>query len=58
MSRKIEVVPYNINWQNLYEAEAQKITNVLGSVVFGIKKIAATPNPGVRANRIMVLLVV
>ena len=58
MSRKIEVVPYNILWQTLYEAEAQKITNALGSEVFGIHHIGSTAIPGIMAKPIIDIMVV
>ena len=58
MSRKIEVVPYNINWQTLYGTEAQKITNALGSEVFGIHHIGSTAIPGIMAKPIIDIMVV
>jgi len=57
VSRKIDVVPYNPNWQTLYEAEAQKITNALGSEVFRIHHIGSTAIPGIMAKPIIDIVV-
>lgn len=49
----IEIVPYNPNWPNLYEAEAIKIKKALGNNCISIHHIGSTSIPGIPAKPII-----
>lgn len=57
MLRKIEVVPHNPNWSNLFEVEAGKIAAVLGQEVIAIHHIGSTTILTISAKPIIDLLV-
>jgi len=56
MSRKIEVVPYNINWPEMYEIEARKIREALGECIIAVHHIGSTSIPGIKAKPILDIL--
>ncbi|MCP4923601.1 MAG: GrpB family protein [bacterium] len=51
--RKIEVVPYDPDWATLFEAEAEKIKEVLGENCLEIHHIGSTSVPGLAAKPII-----
>ena len=55
--RRIEVVPHDPKWQNLFEAEAQKVTVALSKNVVSIHHIGSTSIPNIYAKPIIDLLV-
>jgi GrpB-like predicted nucleotidyltransferase (UPF0157 family) len=57
MVRKIKVVPYDPDWPNLFEIEADRIAAVLGQEVVTIHHIGSTAIPGISAKPIIDILV-
>jgi GrpB-like predicted nucleotidyltransferase (UPF0157 family)/aminoglycoside phosphotransferase (APT) family kinase protein len=47
---KIEVVPYDPNWPNIYDTEAKKIKAVLGNCFASIYHVGSTSVPGLAAK--------
>jgi GrpB-like predicted nucleotidyltransferase (UPF0157 family) len=58
MPRKIEVVPYDPQWAERYEVEAQKLEKIFGSALIAIHHIGSTAIPGVKAKPIIDSLIV
>ncbi len=52
-----QVVPYNPEWSDLYEAEAVKLREVFGNELLGIEHIGSTSVPGLAAKPIIDLMV-
>lgn len=57
MVRRIEVVPYNPDWSNLYRVETDKIAAVLSPEVIAIHHIGSTAIPNISAKPIIDILV-
>jgi GrpB-like predicted nucleotidyltransferase (UPF0157 family) len=57
MARQIKVVPYHPNWSELFEAEADELTAILGQEVVAIHHIGSTAIPGISAKPIIDMLV-
>lgn len=55
--RRIEVLPYDPEWANLFHKEAKIILNALGSTVASIHHIGSTAVPGILAKPIIDVLV-
>ncbi|MBM6619967.1 GrpB family protein [Bacillus suaedaesalsae] len=55
--RKIEVVPYQENWRNLYHTEEQLLRNVLGEQLSQIHHIGSTSIPRMMAKPIIDILI-
>lgn len=54
---KVEVVPYNPNWSNLFEVEAKQWFNLLNLNVIAIHHIGSTAIPNIYAKPIIDLLI-
>ena len=57
MTRKIQVVPHDPNWSNLFEAEADELTAIFGQQVAAIHHIGSTAIAGISAKPIIDTLV-
>jgi GrpB-like predicted nucleotidyltransferase (UPF0157 family) len=57
MTRKIEVVPHNPNWLNLFEVESSQITTALAENVIAIHHIGSTSIETIYAKPIIDILV-
>jgi GrpB-like predicted nucleotidyltransferase (UPF0157 family) len=57
MTRKVEVVPHNPNWRNLFETESKQITIALGENVIAIHHIGSTSIETIYAKPIIDILV-
>ena len=55
--RKVEVVPHNPEWQNLFQVENKAIAKIIGVNVIAIHHIGSTSIPGIYAKSIIDLLV-
>ena len=55
--RKVEVVKHNPEWRNLFKAESQTISNILGQNIVGVHHIGSTAIPYIYAKPIIDLLV-
>ncbi|MGB3403961.1 MAG: GrpB family protein [Microcoleaceae cyanobacterium] len=55
---KVEVVPHNPDWKNLFAAEAKQWLNLLNSDVIAIHHIGSTAIPNIHAKPIIDLLIV
>src|SRR5436190_21363500 len=53
MTRKIEVVPYNPAWPQLFEEEAAKIKQALGENCIAVHHIGSTAVPGLSTKPIL-----
>ncbi|MDB9519367.1 GrpB family protein [Roseofilum reptotaenium CS-1145] len=56
MMRKVEVVPHNPAWRQMFEIESQKITKVLAENLIAIHHIGSTAIPNIYAKPIIDLL--
>jgi GrpB-like predicted nucleotidyltransferase (UPF0157 family) len=56
MARKIEIVPYNPVWPDLFEAETAQLAAVFGPEVVAIHHIGSTSIPGIQAKPIIDIL--
>src|SRR5580698_1970268 len=56
MARTIEVVPYNPEWPQMFEAEAALIKKALGDNCIAIHHIGSTSIPGLSAKPIIDIL--
>lgn len=56
MMRNIVVVPYDPQWQDLFEQEAEKIRSVLGDLLIEIHHIGSTSVPGLAAKPVIDML--
>ena len=54
---KVEVVPYNYDWQDLFQAEAKQWFDLLNSNVIAIHHIGSTAIPNIYAKPIIDLLI-
>ena len=54
--RNIVVVPYDPQWQVLFEQEAEKIRSVLGDLLIEIHHIGSTSVPGLAAKPVIDML--
>ncbi|MGB3534947.1 MAG: GrpB family protein [Microcoleaceae cyanobacterium] len=54
---KVEVVPYNPEWQDLFKTEAEQWFNLLNSNVIAIHHIGSTAIPNIHAKPIIDLLI-
>ena len=54
---KVEVVPYNYDWQDLFQAEAKQWFDLLNSNVIAIHHIGSTAIPNIHAKPIIDLLI-
>ena len=50
-TKYIEIVPYNSDWQKLFEIESAKIKEVLGGNIVAIDHIGSTSVPGLNAKK-------
>jgi GrpB-like predicted nucleotidyltransferase (UPF0157 family) len=57
MTRKVEVVPHNPNWRNLFETESKQITIALGEKIVVIHHIGSTSIEKIYAKPIIDILV-
>ena len=57
MTRKVEVVPYDPRWSELFKTEAGRITGVLGQEAQAIHHIGSTSIPGIVSKPIIDILV-
>ena len=55
--KKVEVVPYNPQWRDVFEAEAKHIAVALGENVVAIHHIGSTAIPNIFAKPVIDLLV-
>ena len=55
--RKVEVVPHNPEWKNLFKTEARAIATILGSNAIDIHHIGSTSIPNIYAKPIIDILV-
>ena len=53
MSKHIVVLPYNPDWPNIFEAEAQKIKNGLGDNCIALHHVGSTSVPGLSAKPVI-----
>ncbi len=58
MQRKLEVVPYNPNWQNLFKEEARLVQQALGGNCIAIHHVGSTAVPGLPAKPVIDMLAV
>jgi GrpB-like predicted nucleotidyltransferase (UPF0157 family) len=56
MARIIEVVPYNPDWPQMFEAEAELIKKALGDNCIAIHHIGSTAVPGLSAKPVIDIL--
>ncbi|MBP0029241.1 GrpB family protein [Roseofilum sp. Guam] len=54
--RKVEVIPHDHQWQQMFELEAQEITKVLGENLVAIHHMGSTAIPNIYAKPIIDLL--
>jgi GrpB-like predicted nucleotidyltransferase (UPF0157 family) len=57
MTRRIEVVPYNPQWLELYEAEVEVLAAIFGEEMVAAHHIGSTAIPGILAKPIIDVLV-
>jgi len=57
MIRQVEVVPYDPNWAESFQAEADEIRRILGQEVVAVHHIGSTAIPNLSAKPIVDLLV-
>jgi GrpB-like predicted nucleotidyltransferase (UPF0157 family) len=57
MTRKVEVVPHDPTWVNLFRAEADILVNIFGDQLVAIHHIGSTAIPGIVAKPILDFLV-
>jgi GrpB-like predicted nucleotidyltransferase (UPF0157 family) len=57
MIRKVEVVPYNPNWNSVFEDESKQVAVALGKNVVAVYHIGSTAIPVIYAKPIIDLLV-
>ncbi len=50
MARRVEVVPPDPNWPDMYRAEAHAIASLLGQELMAIHHIGSTAIPGIKAK--------
>lgn len=53
----VEVVPYDVAWVQLFEAEREKIHEILGSEILNIEHIGSTSVPGLLSKPVIDILV-
>ncbi len=58
MSRKVEVVPYHLDWPEKFAAEAQSLQEVFGKELLSIHHFGSTSIPGISAKPIIDILVI
>ena len=56
--KKIQVVPYNLNWPAMFEVEAQKIREALGDNCIAVHHVGSTSVPGLAAKPIIDIIAV
>jgi GrpB-like predicted nucleotidyltransferase (UPF0157 family) len=57
VTRKVEIVPHDPNWQGVFEAESQQVTAALGNNAIAIHHIGSTAIPPIHAKPIVDMLV-
>ncbi len=57
MARRIEVVPHDPNWADLYREEAGKLAAIFGEAAVGIHHVGSTAVPGLNAKPVIDVLV-
>lgn len=55
--RKVEVVPYNHQWPQMYKDEANKIKTIMNEIMVQIHHIGSTSIPGMSAKPVIDILV-
>ena len=55
--RKVEVVPHDPKWRQVFEVESQPVIEALGDNVLAIHHIGSTAIPGIYAKPIIDLLI-
>jgi GrpB-like predicted nucleotidyltransferase (UPF0157 family) len=55
--RKVEVVPYSPDWENLFNREQARLKNLFGKSQVSIYHIGSTSVPGLRAKPIIDILI-
>jgi GrpB-like predicted nucleotidyltransferase (UPF0157 family) len=58
MTRKVEVVPYHVDWPERFKAEAEALARVFGSQLLSIHHFGSTAIPGISAKPIIDILVI
>lgn len=58
MTRKVEVVPYNIDWPARFQVEAQELEVLFGGEMLSIHHFGSTAIPGTSAKPIIDILVI
>lgn len=51
------IVPYNLEWVSLYEAEASQLKEIFGNELLGIEHIGSTSIPGLSSKPIIDIMV-
>ncbi len=58
LSKHIVVLPYNPDWPKIFEAESQKIKNVLGDNCIAVHHVGSTSVPGLSAKPVIDMILV
>ncbi len=58
MQRKLEVVPYDLNWSNLFREEAWLVQKALGNNCTAVHHVGSTAVPGLPAKPVIDMLAV
>lgn len=58
LSKHIAVLPYNPDWPMIFEAESQKIKNVLGDNCIAVHHVGSTSVPGLSAKPVIDMIMV
>lgn len=58
MTRKIDIVPYNPSWPQMFEEEAEKIKQALGENCIAVHHIGSTAVPGLCAKPLIDIIAV
>lgn len=58
MPRKVEVVPYHLDWPTQFEAEAALLRQIFGAEMLSIHHFGSTSIPGISAKPIIDILLI
>jgi GrpB-like predicted nucleotidyltransferase (UPF0157 family) len=53
LGRKIEILPYDPVWQNVFEHQREKIEGALGGVALNVEHVGSTSVPGLAAKPVI-----
>ena len=53
MTRKVEIVPYNPSWPQMFEEESAKIKQALGENCIAVHHVGSTAVPGLSAKPVI-----